>query len=148
VPGTLVLELKAAMAYFLAKSDPQTYSAEDFARDKRTVWDGVTNAQALQAIRAMRPGDRVFIYHSQGESAIVALAKVISEPRPDPANAKSWVVEMQFVLKISPPATLAEVKSSGLFADWALVRQSRLSTMAAPESFVSWMRTRYPSLKL
>ena len=136
------------MQYFLAKTDPQTYSAEDFARDKSTIWDGVTNAGALQAIRAMRTGDRVFIYHSQGESAIVALAKVIGEPRPDPANAKSWVVEMQFVRKIAPAVTLAEIKGSGLFDAWALVRQGRLSTMTVPESFVNWMRERYPALKL
>jgi predicted RNA-binding protein with PUA-like domain len=136
------------MQYFLAKTDPQAYSSDDFARDKSTVWDGVTNAQAVQAIRAMRPGDRVFIYHSQGESAVVALAKVKGEPRPDPSNAKSWVVEMQFVRKIDPPMTLAEIRSSELFNDWALVRQGRLSTMAAPKSFVNWIRERYPALKL
>ncbi len=136
------------MHYFLAKTDPQTYSAENLARDKSTVWDGVTNAQALQAIRAMHPGDRVFIYHSQGESSVVALAEVTGEPRPDPSNAKSWVVELRFSFRIGPPTTLGEIKSSGLFDDWALVRQSRLSTMAAPESFVNWMRNRYPALKL
>ena len=136
------------MQYFLAKTDPQTYSSEDFARDKSTVWDGVTNAQAVQAIRAMRPGDRVFTYHSQGESAIVALAKVKGEPRPDPSNPKSWVVEMKFESTINPHVALPEIKSSGLFNDWLLVRNSRLSTMAAPESFVSWMRERYPALKL
>ena len=136
------------MQYYLAKTDPQTYSFEDLARDKSTVWDGVKNAQALQAIRAMRPGDRVFIYHSQGESAIVALAKVKSAPRPDPVSEKSWVVELQFVCKIGPPVTLSEIKGSGLFNDWLLVRNSRLSTMSAPESFVDWMRERYPALKL
>lgn len=136
------------MQHFLAKTDPQTYSAEDFARDKHTVWDGVKNAQALQAIRAMRVGDRVFIYHSMGASAIVALAQVTEDPRPDPANPKSWVVGMRYVGQLDPPATLAEIKSSGLFNDWALVRQSRLSTMAAPEAFVDWMRERYPALKL
>jgi predicted RNA-binding protein with PUA-like domain len=136
------------MQYFLAKTDPQTYSSDDFAHDKSTVWDGVTNAQALQAIRAMRLGDRVFIYHSMAGPAVVALAKVTGDPRPDDSNAKYWVVEMQFVRKIDPPATLSEIKGSGLFKDWALVRQSRLSTMAAPESFVIWMRERYPALKL
>jgi hypothetical protein len=55
---------------------------------------------------------------------------------------------MQFIREIDPPATLAEIKSSGLFDDWALVRQGRLSTMAAPESFVNWMRKRYPAVKL
>jgi predicted RNA-binding protein with PUA-like domain len=136
------------MQYFLAKTDPKTYSSDDFARDKRTIWDGVTNAQALQAIRAMRPDDRVFIYHSQGETAIVALAEVTGAPRPDPSNAKSWVVEMQFIEKLDPPLTLAEIKASGLFDGWALVRQSRLSTMAAPDAFVDWMRDRYRTLKL
>ncbi len=136
------------MKYFLAKTDPKTYSADDFAREKKTIWDGVTNPQALQAIRAMQSGDRVFVYHSQGESAIVALAEVTGAPRLSVSNAKSWVVEMRFVLKIDPPVTLTEIKASGLFDDWALVRQGRLSTMTAPESFVSWMRERYPALKL
>lgn len=136
------------MRYFLAKTDPKTYSSETFARDKKTIWDGVTNPQALQAIRAMQPGDRVFIYHSQGESAVVALAQVSGKPRPDASNPKLWVIEMRFVRKIDPPATLAEIKASGLFDDWGLVRQGRLSTMPAPESFAAWMRERYPALKL
>lgn len=136
------------MRYFLAKTDPKTYSADDLAREKKTTWDGVSNPQALQSIRSMQAGDRVFIYHSQGESAIVALAEVTGEPRPDASNAKSWVVEMRFVRKVDPPVTLAEIKTSGLFDDWALVRQGRLSTMTAPESFVNWMRERYPALKL
>lgn len=136
------------MQYFLAKTDPKTYSSDDFARDKRTIWDGVTNAQALQAIRAMRPDDRVFIYHSQGEPAIVALAKVTGAPRPDPSNAKSWGVEMQFIEKLDPPLALAEIKATSLFDGWALVRQSRLSTMTAPDNFVDWMRDRYRALKL
>ena len=56
------------MAYFLAKTDPETYSVENFAQEGRTTWDGVRNPQALQAIRAMRPGDEVLIYHSQGQA--------------------------------------------------------------------------------
>ena len=68
------------MNYFLAKTDPQTYSIEDLERDQRTVWDGVTNAQAVRVIREMRPGDRVFIYHSGGVSSIVGMAAVKSQP--------------------------------------------------------------------
>lgn len=136
------------MAYFLAKTDPETYSIDNLERDKKTVWDGVTNAQAVRAIRDMRPGDRVFVYHSGGVSGIVGLASVESEPRPDPKNAKSAVVELAFRGRLEPPATLAEIKQSGKFADWALVRQGRLSTMAAPEKFVDWMKTRYPKAKI
>ncbi len=131
------------MNYFLAKTDPETYSVEQFEKEKRTVWDGVTNPQAVRAIRDMRPGDRVFVYHSGGQSGIVGLARVAGEPRPDPKNGKSWVVEMEFLRRLQP-VSLAEIKKSGEFADWALVRQGRLSTMHAPDEFVEWMRARDP----
>jgi predicted RNA-binding protein with PUA-like domain len=136
------------MSYFLAKSEPATYSIDDLERDKQTTWDGVTNAQAVRAIRSMRPDDRVFIYHSGGVSAIVGLATVRSEPREDPKNPKSAVVDLEFAAHINPPVTLAEVKENPQFADWSLVRQSRLSTMAVPENFVDWIRKKYPKIKI
>ena len=74
------------MKYFLAKSEPSVYSIDDLERDKQTVWDGVTNPQAVRAIRGMKTGDRVFIYHSGGVSAIVGLAAVRSDGRDDPKN--------------------------------------------------------------
>jgi len=130
------------MRYFLAKTEPSTYSIDDLERDGTTSWDGVTNPQAVRAIREMRPGDTVYIYHSGGVSAIVGLAKVRSEPRDDPKNPKSAVVDLEYAGRIDPPVTLAEIKQSGKFDDWALVRQGRLSTMEAPEKFVAWMRKR------
>lgn len=128
------------MAYFLAKTDPTTYSIDDLERDKTTVWDGVRSAAALLAIRAMHPGDEVLIYHSQGETAIVGLARVVSEPRIDPNDPKSWVVDITFVRRLSQPVTLREIKESHLFDDWALVRQGRLSTMSVPEKVASWLK--------
>ena len=136
------------MKYFLAKTDPETYSIDQLEKEKKTAWDGVTNPQAVRAIREMRPGDKVFIYHSGGLSAIMGLARVVSAPRPDPKNPKSAVVDLEFLGRIEPPVTLAEIKQSKLFDDWALVRQGRLSTMAAPESFVDWMRKKYPKAKI
>ena len=136
------------MNYFLAKTDPETYSVDQLEREHKTVWDGVKNPQALRAIREMRPGDRVFIYHSGGDSAVVGLAQVVSEPRPDPKSAKLTVIEFEFLHRLDPPVTLKEIKESGLFADWALVRQGRLSTMAAPTSFVAWMKKQYPKGKI
>ena len=136
------------MHYFLAKTDPKTYSVEQFAQEETTLWDGVRNAQAVQAIKAMRKGDRVFIYHSLGQAAIVGLAEVRQNPQPDPNNAKSAVVELHFLQRLEPPTTLGDIKASGKFSEWALVRQSRLSTMAAPNTFVSLMRKRYPGIRL
>jgi predicted RNA-binding protein with PUA-like domain len=136
------------MAYFLAKTDPETYSLDDLEREKRTSWDGVNNPQAVRAIREMRPGDRVFIYHSGGASGVVGLATVRSQPRDDPKNPKSAVVDLEFSGRLEPPTPLAEIKQSKKFEDWALVRQGRLSTMTAPAKFVEWMRARYPKASL
>ena len=132
------------MNYFLAKTDPETYSIDDLEREKRTVWDGVTNPQAVRAIREMKPKDKVFIYHSGGVSGVVGLAVVRAEGRADPKNPKSAVADLEFLGRIDPPVTLKEIKESKQFDDWALVRQSRLSTMAVPEKFVTYMRGKFP----
>ena len=136
------------MKYYLAKSEPSVYSIDDLERDRKTVWDGVTNPQAVKAIRAMKPGDRVFLYHSGGVSAVVGFADVLSGGRDDSRNPKSAVVDLAYGGRLDPPTSLSEVKQSGKFNDWALVRQSRLSTMEAPAEFVEWMRKRYPEAKI
>lgn len=128
------------MAYFLAKTDPASYSIDDLEHDQQAVWDGVRNALAVRAIQAMRPNDDILIYHSQGEAAIVGLARVISEPRPDPNDSKSWVVDVAFIRKFPIPVTLHEIKDSHLFDDWNLVRQGRLSTMSVPDNVVTWLQ--------
>jgi predicted RNA-binding protein with PUA-like domain len=134
--------------YYLAKTDPETYSIDQMEKEKRTVWDGVRNAQALLAIRAMKKKDRVFIYHSMGDAAVMGLAEVVSDPRPDAKDPKLTVVELEFLSRFDQPVTLREIKDSKLFEDWALVRQSRLSTMAAPSAFVEWMRKRFPKMTI
>lgn len=128
------------MTYFLTKTDPQTYSLENLERDQTTTWDGVRNAQAVRVIQSMQPDDDILVYHSQGEAAIVGLARVISEPRPDAHESKSWVVDVAFVRRLNRSVTLREIKESHLFDDWLLVRQSRLSTMSVPETFVAWLK--------
>jgi len=133
------------MSYFLAKTDPETYSIDDLEREKQTTWAGVTHTQAVAAIKRMKLGGKVFVYQSGGVSGVVGLAAVHSEPRADPKNAKSAVVDLEFITRLEPGATLKEIKDSGKFADWALVRQGRLSTMEAPASFVAWMKAKHPT---
>ena len=130
--------------YFLAKTEPGVYSIDDLKRDKKTTWDGVVNPQAVRAIKDMEPGDRVFIYHSGGVSAIVGVAQVLAAGRVDPKNPKSAVADLGYLFSLDTPVTLAEVKQSKEFDDWALVRQSRLSTMLVPEKFVAWVREKLP----
>ena len=136
------------MRYFLAKTDPETYTIDQLEKDKKTVWDGVTNPQAVRAIRSMKSGDKVFIYHSGGVSGIVGMASIRSDGRDDPKNPKSAVADFEYLGRLDPATTLTEIKQSGKFDDWALVRQSRLSTMEAPDKFVEWMRARYPKAKI
>jgi predicted RNA-binding protein with PUA-like domain len=128
------------MAYFLAKTDPETYSLDDLKRDGTTEWDGVRNPAAVNAIRSMKPGDKVIIYHSQKETAVVGLAEVVSAPRPDKNDAKSWVADFKYISHAKRPVTLREVKESHEFDDWALVRMGRLSTMPAPNEFWTWLK--------
>ena len=136
------------MNYFLAKSEPGTYSIDDLERDGETVWDGVTNPQAVRAIRSMKPGDKVFIYHSGGVSAVVGVATVRSEPRDDPKNPRSAIVDLEFAARLEKPVSLAEIKQSKQFDDWALVRQGRLSTLAVPAKFVAWVRKHNPGVDI
>ena len=128
------------MAYFLAKTDPETYSIDDLKREGTTVWDGVRNPGAVNAIKAMKPGDTVIIYHSQAHAAVVGLAKVVSTPRPAKNDPRSWVVDFKYVAHAKRPVTLREIKDSHKFDDWALVRQGRLSTMSAPSEFWKWLQ--------
>ncbi len=121
------------MQWFLAKTDPDTYSIDDFEREGETLWDGVHNNAALLFIRQMHPGDKVFIYESLTTKAIVGLAEVTSEPFENTADPRrSWAVKMKFIKKYSQPLTLAAIKSSSELSTFALVRQSRLSVMPVP----------------
>ncbi len=137
----------ASKRYFLAKTEPDVYSIEDLQRDGRTTWDGVRNAQARQAMQAMQPGDLVFVYHSGGVSSVVGVARVVSNPVDDPGGEKMTLVDLEFVHHLSAPVSLRDIKDSGLFAEFALVRQSRLSTMQAPATFATWLKKQRPELK-
>jgi predicted RNA-binding protein with PUA-like domain len=119
------------LASYLLKTEPTTYSWADLERERRTRWDGITNAAALIAIRQMRPGDEALIYHSMSDKAIVGIARIVSEPYPDPArkDEKFAVVDVEIVRPLRRPVTLAEIKAEPGLADFALVRNSRLSTM-------------------
>ena len=132
------------MNYFLAKTDPDTYSINDFIREQETLWDGVHNFQAINAIKAMRPGDQVFIYHSQSDKAIVGLAEVAGlsfEKKEDTRN--SWVVRIRLLKNYSAPLSLAVIKADLPEANnFVLVRNSRLSTMPVPNEIASWLLER------
>lgn len=128
------------MNYFLAKTEPNTYSIDDLKADGWSDWNGVRSAQAVAVIKTMEMGDKVFIYHSGGECAIRGIAEVVVEPKADPKDKKSWTVGIKHVETFRNPITLREIKQTKLFEKFRLVYQSRLSTMPVPEDFVEWVK--------
>ena len=126
--------------YWILKTEPSTYSFDRLATERRAVWDGVTNALALKHIRSMAKGDHAFIYHTGDEKALVGLARIASDPYPDPNDPKLAVVDLEPGERLPRPVTLAAVKADPAFAELGLVRMSRLSVVPVPTDH--WKRLR------
>ncbi len=122
------------MAYWLLKTEPSTYAYDDLARDKKTTWDGVTNAAALKNIRAMKKGDFALVYYTGDQRTIVGVAEIASNPYADPKsdNEKLVVVDIKPKKKLKTPVTLDTIKSDNAFAGWDLLRIGRLSIVPTP----------------
>ena len=135
------------MKRWLFKSDPDDYSAGDLERDGRTEWDGVRNPTALKHLRSMSTGDQVLMYHSGPQKSVVATAVIVGEPYNDPADAtgKLICVDIEFAKWLAEPVPLAAIKADPFFADFDLVRISRLSVM--PVSSALWKRIVAMSVK-
>ena len=128
------------MAQWLVKEEPEHYSYDELVKDRKTVWAGVKNPLAQKHLRSIRKGDDIFYYHTGKEKAIVAIATAASDAYPDPRDAtgKAFVVDVAPVKKLARPVTLAEVKADRAFADFPLVRMSRLSVMPVTDD--EWAR--------
>jgi predicted RNA-binding protein with PUA-like domain len=128
--------------HWILKTEPSTYSFDDLTREKRAVWDGVSNPVALKNLAAMKVGDDALIYHTGGEKAVVGLARVSKSAYADPKadDPKLLVVELEAVRRLETPVTLAEIKADRTFADSPLVRQGRLSVV--PVTDVQFTRFR------
>ncbi len=113
--------------YWLVKTEPSEYSLADLEREGQTRWSGVTNPVARKHLRAMVPGDEVFVYHTGDEKQIVGVATVVVAGEEPQLNYRAGLPR---------PVTLAEVKACAEFADWELVRIGRLSVM--PVSASRW----------
>ena len=126
------------MAYWLFKSEPGTWSWNDHVKKGVEHWDGVRNYQANNNMKAMKVGDLGFFYHSVKEKQIVGIVKVIGEHRPDPTDKKNifGMVVIEAIKAVKKCVTLAEVKSNEKLAEFALIKQSRLSVV--PVSKEHW----------
>jgi predicted RNA-binding protein with PUA-like domain len=125
---------------WLFKEEPSCYNYAELEKDGSTLWAGVKNALARQHLRKVQTGDRVLYYHTGMERAIVGEMRVAANPVSDPNSddLKAVVVKVVPVRRWNPPVTLKQIKEDPLFADWELLRISRLSVM--PVSPEQWRR--------
>ncbi len=114
---------------WLLKTEPGEYSYDDLEREGRARWDGVRNPAAQRNLREMRPGDRVLVYHTGEEKAVVGLAEVVSAAYPDPAGGRGVVVDLEPRGRLAREVTLSEMKALPVFAGSPLLRQGRLSVV-------------------
>jgi len=125
---------------WLFKEEPTHYGFDVFVKDKKAVWSGVRNPVAQKHLRSVRKADRIFYYHTGNEKSVVGIAKALDDAYPDPNDktGKAFVVDIAPVKKLARPVTLKEIKADRAFADFPLVRISRLSVM--PVTDVEWKR--------
>ena len=130
------------MATWILKTEPGDYCWDDLKADKTTVWDGVTSNVALSKIRNVAKGDEAWIYHTGKERTLVGLARVTSGAYPDPKadNEKLLVFDIKIGRAVKTPVTLADIKADDRFADFALVRQGRLSVVPVPDDLDAILR--------
>lgn len=128
------------MAYWLLKTEPSVFSYDDLQRLGRDRWDGVRNWAALRHMAEMRPGDLCLFYHTGKERQAVGVCRVVSPPYPEPGqdDPRIRLVDVEPAYRFASPVTLAAVKADAAFADWDLVRQSRLSVLPVPPAL--WER--------
>ena len=124
------------MARYLVKTEPSTYSFADLQRDRKTVWDGVSNPVAQKHLAAIKKGDTVIVYHTGDEKQAVGLAVAASDAYPDPraGNPKVVVVDLKPEKPLKTPVTLAQVKADAVLKGNDLARLPRLSVIPFSEA--------------
>lgn len=124
------------MAYWLMKSEPDSYSWDDLVRDGETEWDGVRNAAAAINLRAMHAGDRALFYYSGEQKAAVGVMEIARVWRPDGPDGKFASVKVKPVAPLAHPVTLKAIKADPRLAGLQMIRQSRLSV--SPVGDAEW----------
>lgn len=135
------------------KSEPESYSIDQFAKDKTTLWTGVRNYLARNyMMTSMKPGDRFLFYHSNAEvTGAVGTGEIakISQPDPSAQDATSdyydpkassdhpiwFCAEVKFVSKFARPVTLAEIRAEPKLSKMALLQKGqRLSIQSVSQN--------------
>jgi len=121
---------------YLLKTEPDQYSYDDLLRDGETVWDGISNNQALMTLRNMKKGEKLVIYHSNVGKAAVGTATVVSVDATDPRNPR---VRIKPGKRLKAEKSLAAIREAGVFQGSILFRQFRLSVVPLTDEQYQWL---------
>ena len=128
------------MAYWLFKSEPETWSWEmQKAKGKAgEEWSGVRNYQARNHMREMKLGERGFFYHSNKERSIVGIVEVSKAAHKDSTSSEdAWeCVDLRALMDLPKPVSLDQIKADKRLAGMVLVKNSRLSVQ--PVTAAEW----------
>ena len=142
------------MAYWLMKSEPETFGIEHLKARGTALWDGVRNYQARNFLRQMVAGDEALFYHSNCKvPGIVGQMTIGRGGYPDPTqfnpehhyydpkatveNPRWTGVDVSFGEIWDTMISLEQLRNMPELADLALVRRgNRLSLM--PVSTAQW----------
>ncbi len=133
------------MKHWLVKSEPASYSFDQFRKDKTTAWTGVRNFQARNNLRDMAKGDAIFFYHSVTGKAVVGLATVAKTAYADPTvetgEKGEWLcVDLKAGAAFPQPVTLEAIKQHPRLKQMLLVRQSRISVTPVSDAEAAELR--------
>jgi predicted RNA-binding protein with PUA-like domain len=133
---------RAAMRYWLLKTEPEAYSIERLRREKTTPWTGVRSFQARNTMQEMVLGDLGLFYHSSiALPAAVGICKVVKAAYPDftqferdgeyfdgrakPDKPIWMMVDVGFVEQFARPVTLAEMRAEPRLTGMALLKRGQ-----------------------
>lgn len=114
----------------MVKTEPSSYSWDDFSKKGEDVWDGVRNYQARNFLKEMKQGDPVLFYHSGKDKAVVGIAEVSNEAFPDPKDEVWVAVGLKVKQALKNHVTLETIKSEDGLSEMVMLRQSRLSVIS------------------
>jgi predicted RNA-binding protein with PUA-like domain len=126
------------VAYWVFLADPEDFGWNELEAGGKAVWDGIKNARAQNNLRKTKTGDQVLIYHTAPDKAIVGIAKVTSEARPDPKAAERVVVDVTPVIKLKRALPLAELKADKTLSEMSFVRMPRVAVQSVTDE--QWKR--------
>ena len=126
------------MAYWVFLADPEDFGWNELDEQGTAVWDGIKNARAQNNLRKTKSGDQVLIYHTAPDKALVGIAKVTGEARPDPKAEERVVVDVKAVKKLKRALPLAELKADDVLSGMSFVKMPRVAVW--PVTDEQWER--------